>query len=136
LEVFEVRYGNQLTTNIVFPDDENHCQYIKNYCFCLASWLQSLCRLQTSRGAITAGLPLHRPILLLANFDCKKNNASLTAHVGDVNLWGCEASPTYNENITRKQKELQQIEHTIAKIDKGLTSADLHSVINILSVRV
>ena len=69
-------------------------------------------------------------------FDGKKVNASLTACHGDIDLWGCEPSPTYNENIQRKEEELQTIEELIAKENKDLTSADLHSVVKILGVRV
>ena len=54
---------------------------------------------------------------------------------GDMDLFGCESSPTYNENISRKVEELKTIINTLAKVD-NLKPSDLHLIITILSIRV
>ena len=65
----------------------------------------------------------------------EEKNAYLTTNQGDMDLFGCESSPTYNENISRKGEELKTIINTLAKVD-NLKPSDLHLIITILSIRV
>jgi hypothetical protein len=65
-------------------------------------------------------------------FDSKKINSSLSVNHGDVDLFGCEASPTLSEAVARKDAELQRIEETAEKPEPTA----IHAVVQDLSKRI
>lgn len=70
-------------------------------------------------------------------FDAKKINSGLSAHDGDIDLFGCEEAPTLRENLERKNSELEEIEDLLKKSeDCNLSPDDIKKCVLMISFRI